>query len=188
VSLYQNKKNMGAYYGRNFGLYIMRNEPWKYFTTHDSDDVSYRHRYSKLIKVIESHQPSNGVQDVFARVDINSKRVIEKSLTIAHAVFKRSVFDAIGYFDGVRFGGDWEHWQRLKHYNARNKMGTRSLRSTQGDSFIHDKNLTVLIPINSPKRKKYIEDTYKKLVKMDKVNNYYYGFVRPAGTTVKVRK
>ena len=41
VSLYRNMMNMGAYYSRNVGLYLNKNNHWGYFTTHDSDDISF---------------------------------------------------------------------------------------------------------------------------------------------------
>lgn len=188
VSIFKNKRNMGAYYCRNFGLYIYRNEGWGYFTTHDSDDFSFKHRFNTLVKILSRSDACNGVQDVFVRKDIQTKAIISKSLTLAHAMFKRTVFDAIGYFDAVRFGADWDHWVRLRFYNAQHGMSQRSIRATHGDSFVHEQNLTVLIPIGSKKRLDYMKKCEARISKMQKQNNYYLGFTRPKGVTVKVRK
>lgn len=188
VSVFKNNKNMGAYYCRNFGLYIYRNEPWGYFSTHDSDDISYKHRINTLVKILSKSSAYNGIQDIFVRRDIETKEVISKDLTLAHAVFKRAAFDAVGYFDSVKFGGDWDHWVRLKHYNAKHGFSQRSLRVKHGDSFVHDKNLTVLIPIGSKKRLDYIKKCEARIKKMEQHNNYYLNFIRPKGVTTKVRK
>ena len=172
VSLYRNKENRGAYYSRNIGIYYGQKLKWDYFTTHDSDDISFPDRYKTLLDKINKDNV-NGIQDVFLRVDLESKKELRTVLTIAHAVFKKSVFDAIGYFEETRFGADWEYWQRLTHYNKTVGKTTIAHKEVVGKSFVHKNNLTVKIPIGSQKRRIYIQITQKNIRQMIRDKNFY---------------
>ena len=176
IKVYRNNKNMGAYYSRNYGLYMGKDLDWDYFTTHDADDKSKPDRYTILISKLKRSNDFLGVQDAFDRVDYKTKQVISSKLTIAHAVFKREVFDAIGYFDLVKFGGDWEHWERLKAYCKRVNKSTIHVSQSLGVSYIHDSNLTVLIPENSEPRNRYIEESLKNIKELDRKNKLKYSF------------
>ena len=178
VSIYKNKINMGAYYSRNYGLFIGKDLEWTHFTTHDADDVSFSGRYKAMLKVMEKDSRVNAVQDMFDRIDTKTGNVVSSKLTMAHAVFDRSVFDSIGYFDLVRFGGDWEHWRRLNALNMFNEY-TRasSINRVNGESYIHDTNLTVLIPENSSRRMRYIEKSNKKILRVSNPLGLKYDFV-----------
>lgn len=175
VSVYHNKKNLGAYYSRNVGLYMFRNKNWGYFTTHDADDVSFEHRYIKLIRMLRRPRYS-GVQDTFRRVELRSGRDLGAHLTMAHAVFQRHVFDDIGYFHMVRFGADWEHWTRLNSWNRVNKFKTAAVTEVLGESFVHEKNLTVQIPINSSARLNYIKKVRQDIRTRNITEDWYRGF------------
>lgn len=175
VKLYRNSKNMGAYYSRNLGLYMARKMKWGYFTTHDADDKSFEDRYASLVKILNNRSHINGIQDMFEKIDIKTGRTISSKLTMAHAVFKREVFDNIGYFDKARFGADWEHWNRLIFWNNRNGMETKSYSVVLGEAYIGDNNLTVTIPEDSEKRQKYVTRSQNKLIRGG-LKNIYYGF------------
>ena len=186
VSVYHSKQNMGAYYSRNFGLHINRNRKWDYFTTHDADDISNPKRYAILLKYLKNNV--NGVQDIFTRRYLESNRAIDEQLTMAHALFTRNVFDAIGYFDDVRFGGDWEHWTRLKLYNSLTEQTTTNCRVVLGDSYIHGNNLTVTIPIGSKRRMDYIKRVLRRTSRVSDKSLLYTNFVTHPGLTNKISK
>jgi glycosyltransferase involved in cell wall biosynthesis len=183
VTVYSNKKNMGAYYSRNYGLYAFKDEKWGYFTTHDADDISYSTRYLSMLKLFNKRV--NAVQDTFIRKDLKTKATINTELTMAHAMFDRSVFDNIGYFPDTRFGGDWEHWTRLKEYNRANGQRTSHISDSMGESYIHDSNLTVVIPIGSEKRKRYMEEVRQDIKDMKQSGNFYKDFT-PSKDTKKI--
>jgi len=174
VSVYSNKKNQGAYYSRNMGLLIGSKERWSYFTTHDADDVSFEHRYATLIKYLDKNVV--GVGDTFTRTRLSDSKEITDITTMAHALFKKEVFDGIGYFEQVRFGGDWEYWTRLREFNKLNDLTTRNCKTVLGISYIHENNLTVQIPERSAARARYIKNTRKKLAKISGVNDLYENF------------
>lgn len=185
VEVYHNKKNMGAYYSRNIGLYVSINKNWDYFTTHDADDTSDPKRYSTLIKMLNGN--ANGVQDAFTRRDLKTGKEILTKVTMAHAVFNRHVFENIGYFELSRFGADWEYWERLKAYNNLNNQTTRTCQKSLGTAYIHGTNLTSLIPHDSSKRKKYISKVNKEMQARKKTGDFYRGFRADARHTVKVK-
>jgi glycosyltransferase involved in cell wall biosynthesis len=175
VTVIRNSENLGAYYSRNIGLYKFRNQPWGYFTTHDADDISFKNRIELLHKHFRNIR-TNGVQDTFERKTLKG-RTIKTALTCAHAIFKRDVFDALGYFDLTRFGADWEHWARLTHYNKKYNLITRSVQATQGESFVGKNNLTELIPMGSGPREHYMEESRVAHQEMiTKKNGFYISF------------
>ena len=176
VTLLHNSKNMGAYYSRNAGIHFCKDEEWGYFTTHDADDISYTKRFDLIIKQFNSNPSVNGTQDTFERKNFYTKKSIERSLTIAHATFRRSVLKQIGYFETVRFGGDWEHWARLTIFNQMNSMATRSISELVGESFVLKNNLTVKIPLGSAPRRNYILSSRNKHKKMIEKNSFYIDF------------
>lgn len=186
VIVYSNSKNMGAYYSRNAGLYLNKNKVWGYFTTHDADDISYPNRFEIAIKQFKNTKV-NGVQDVFERKSFKTKRVLSKSLTIAHAVFTRSVFEEIGYFETVRFGADWEYWARLTVLNQKNGATTAAVRDLVGESFILKNNLTTQIPLNSPLRKNYILESRKRHSEMSQKEKFYIDFNLDKNVTFQVK-
>lgn len=190
VRVYQNKINMGAYYSRNFGIWASKGMHWRFFTTHDSDDISFENRYKSLLGRFTRNPSVNGMQDTFDRIDMATGKTLKSKLTMAHAVFRREVFEELGYFDNVRFGGDWEHWHRLARYNHfnDNKTRTLSVKDILGESYIHDSNLTVQIPEDSPRRLKYVERAKKKIERLATMRRWHYDFEPERGLTKQVNK
>jgi glycosyltransferase involved in cell wall biosynthesis len=164
VTLIRNKENLGAYYCRNIGLYKFRNQPWGFFTTHDADDVSRIDRFTLMHKHFRNTR-TVAVQDTWERRRLSTKESISVSLTCAHAMFRREVFNKLGYFEMMRFGADWEHWARVNQYNKSNKTISRSLKEITGNSYVAKTNLTEQIPAGSGPREVYIA---KKKVEHDK--------------------
>lgn len=186
VFLFKNKKNMGAYYCRNVGLFLYRNQTWGYFTTHDADDISSPGRYLRMIGSLKLPR-FMAAQDIFKKTNLFTGKLIGQDLTMAHAVFNRKVFEAIGYFEQIRFGADWEHWQRVNAWNKINNYRAASIHEVLGESFIHDKNLTVQIPVRSQPRLKYISDVRKRMTKLSVNADYYYPFDQDLFCTEEVR-
>lgn len=185
VAVYHNKKNLGAYYARNIGLHVSKDEEWSYFTTHDADDVSDPKRYSILIKMLNGN--ANGVQDAFTRRELETGKEILTKVTMAHAVFTKDVFEQIGYFELSRFGADWEYWERLKAFNNIHSKTTKTYQKALGTAYIHGKNLTSIIPHNSVKRQRYVSRVRKNMQERKKSSNFYQGFTADYRHTVKVK-
>jgi glycosyltransferase involved in cell wall biosynthesis len=175
VVVHKNKINLGAYYCRNLGLYLNKDLSWGYFTTHDSDDISYPDRFAKMIRVLRSRQ-IRGVQDMFERKRIDTNISLGAKITMAHAMFKKEVFNEIGYFETVRFGADWEYWARFLLKNKIINKRHVTIKEVLGESFVHENNLTIQVPVGSAKRKKYVGISKEKHKEMSKNNNFYIKF------------
>jgi glycosyltransferase involved in cell wall biosynthesis len=175
VIILSNLENRGAYYCRNAGLSYVAGMTWGYFTTHDADDISFEHRYLKLIRVIKSPRIC-AVQDSFRRIDMPTGKIISEKVTLAHAIFTREIFDRAGYFETVRFGGDWEHWTRVGNLARTMGKRTATLKEILGESFIHGANLTSLIPENSRPRLLYMKQVKKRMQIRIAMGNLYQDF------------
>lgn len=161
VTIIPNSKNRGAYYCRNIGLYKFRTKPWGFFTTHDADDVSNPNRLEIMHKYLKNSR-TVAVQDTWERRRLSNQKSISVALTCAHAMFKRSVFGDLGYFDMMRFGADWEHWARVNNYCKLNNLLTRSIKEIMGSSYVASTNLTEQIPAGSGPRENYILEAQKE--------------------------
>ncbi len=176
VRLFKNNTNMGAYYSRNIGLYYAKKLEWGYFTSHDSDDVSFEHRYLKIITEIKRSSVIVGVEDRVRRIDFYTNRFIREHGGECHAVFKKIVFDNLGYFESVRFGADWEHWERSLAWSSLRGFSLISIDTVLGNSYVHENNLTVLIPGRSKARRLYVQRSIRKLALMSRKKNWYVPF------------
>jgi len=176
VSLFVNQKNMGAYYSRNAGLYIFKDHEWGYFTTHDSDDISFQHRYIKLITELKNNNKAIAIQDAFERVDLYTSEHLRSHVTCAHAVFTKEVFYNLGYFENRRFAADWEHWERVCEFAKYNNRECLTINKVLGKSFIHESNLTVLIPGRSVERRKYVSKAKQQIRHMSRIQRWYREF------------
>jgi len=176
VRLFRNNKNMGAYYSRNIGLYYARNLAWGYFTSHDSDDVSFGHRYVKIITKLKSSFGIVAVEDKVRRLNFYTNEFIREHGGECHAVFKKIVFDNLGYFEVVRFGADWEHWERALAWGGSQGFTLSSIDSVLGNSYVHENNLTVLIPGRSKVRRAYVQRSQRRLSLMFQKQNWYRPF------------
>lgn len=184
VKVYRNRQNMGAYYCRNYGLYVNRKEAWDFFTIHDSDDLSYKERYQVMIRRFKDH--ISAVQDMMVRKDLNTRKDISESITMSHAVYRRFIFDNIGYFDDVRIAGDAEYWQRAKTFAYTKKMKPLSHKDVLHEAYVHGNNLTILHPLGSSQRRKYIQRADTKISEMFAAGNYYVDFgYKRSGITSK---
>ena len=186
VTVLSNSSNMGAYYCRNAGIAWMKDKTWGYFTTHDADDISFQHRYLRLIKMIKFPNAS-GIQDSWRRVKLENKEFIRENMTIAHALFTRRVFEKIGYFQTVRFGADWEYWKRT--LSAGKKFGWKFLgtKTVWGESFVHENNITTIIPQDSPLRKSYMRQSLKGIKGMEKARDWHVPFEISQDVTKEIR-
>lgn len=167
---------MGAYYSRNVGLYYAKDLEWGYFTVHDSDDVSFNHRYFKIIKKLKASDRVLAAKDKAHRVDLYTKKFIRKQDNMAHAVFKKIIFEKIGYFENVRFGADWQYWERVVSWCDHSDFLTHDLDEVLGESYIHENNLTVLIPGRSKARRLYVQKSEKNMKFMFRNKDWYMLF------------
>jgi glycosyltransferase involved in cell wall biosynthesis len=127
VTLLSNSKNMGCYYTRNRALYHFKDCEWDFFTIHDSDDYSVPHRLETIIKPF-SDTNLLGMKTTYIRVNESGEPQKDREnpnkddiyASEGIAIFRRSVFDILGYYDDTRFSGDTDYWWRLQNFCSLN--------------------------------------------------------------------
>jgi len=116
VRIYQNSKNMGAYYCRNRGIILSNGY---YILNVDGDDFIDPLMISKCVIDLENKSEDYwGYSTHFQRLyisnnDIDKINHINKSNSYIY-LFKRKIFNMIGYYQDNRFGADSEFIKRAK--------------------------------------------------------------------------
>ena len=151
VSVYSLSENVGCYQAINEGLKIASNSEWDFFTISGADDISSANRLNLCMGAINGKMVATGAS---RRVDLASgKEVRKRAVNESLCLFRRGVFDRIGYFDPVRFGGDTEYFERFLRFFGEGELGL--VPHTLSTGFEHGTNLTNKNPISSPERIKY---------------------------------
>lgn len=105
--------NLGTYNAINLGLYLVRNFDFGYFCGHGADDLMHKQKLELQIKQMKANCALGCIAG-YRRIDINTKAVLSSSNSgHSMAIFRREVFDKLGYYYDTRFGGDSEYWQRF---------------------------------------------------------------------------
>lgn len=104
-------RNFGCYYARNIGVSLSTGD---YIGFLDSDDVMHPDRLKLQVQCMENDE---SILMSISKMRRWSER-FEKSISDfkygeVTAVFKRKVFDKIGFFDTVKYGADEEFRKRL---------------------------------------------------------------------------
>lgn len=127
VTLLENKTNQGCYRTRNRALLESKDMDWDFFTIHDADDYSTPHRLETILKPF-SNTNLLGMKTTYIRVnelgepqkDRENPNKDDIYASEGIAIFRRSVFDILGYYDDTRFSGDTDYWWRLQNFCALN--------------------------------------------------------------------
>lgn len=166
--------NLGTYNAINLGLYLVRNFEFSYFCIHGADDLMHSRKLELQLRQMESKQALGCIAG-YSRVDINTKNIL-KSSNSGHsmAVFKREVFDRLGYYYDSRFGSDSEYWQRFTKCFGRDKLCAVTKPLT--DAYFGSDNLTQANHDKSQARLDLVKD-YEFLHKeMDKTGRWFFDF------------
>ena len=119
VRLIRNQYNQGPYAVRNQGLQDAKGE---FITVHDADDWSHAQKIeSQLMPLLQnpsmiatmSHwaRLTNDLQ--FGRWKTPSSWVNWVHQNVSSLLFRRSVFDTLGYWDNVKCNADMEYYHRI---------------------------------------------------------------------------
>ena len=166
LSLISNSSNLGTYQSINKALYQNRND-FDYFTIHGADDVMDSQKLKYQISMFDDSilAVSSGLR----RIDYGSMRIVsEKIIGESMIIYKKEVFDSIGYYDNNRFGCDTEYYDRFILKFSEKKIH-HTYKILSDCYYIGDKNLT--IKINQTERINYIKN-YKKIHNQNKYDLY----------------
>jgi glycosyltransferase involved in cell wall biosynthesis len=159
IRILENKENFGTYYSRNRGILMSKGE---YILIVDGDDYidsTYIENMVNNLKNSDKKIWGYGVH--FERVYLNSDlNVIERNKSISYNIlFKRKLFNYLGFFQNSRFGADSEYIYRAQKYNYPIKFDHHNNNIQYHANSLKNKNLTRTINWNI--RKEYIKNAKK---------------------------
>jgi len=163
VRLFQNKENKGTYFGRNKGLLFSKGY---YITFVDGDDYIDSNKFEYEINVLEKNDNYWGFGTGYERIyydETLDKVVKHEKLVgwIAKYVFRRKLYNYIGFYANSRYSADSEFMQRSRCWGY-------ELGRNQDKVFYHayttnGKNLTQTI--TWPTRAKFISYSRELMTK-----------------------
>jgi hypothetical protein len=157
-------------------MHILKNQglDWDYHVYHGADDVSDLDRFNKQLKLFTSPKIL-AVGCGFKRVDFNTKRVISTNQKTNESmlIFKKEIFDIVGYRDSGRAGCDTEYKRRIQ---LARPSCINSLNEILVTAYLHDSNLTKKIPLGGSYRKKYVASFTAKHRRMKATKNFFQDF------------
>ncbi|WP_444908844.1 glycosyltransferase [Microbulbifer sp. TRSA005] len=119
IRLLRHNKNLGTYAARNTGLSVAEGD---LITTHDSDDWSHPQKIEYQANTLLSNPDKVACTSHWVRTTENflfSHWRLEDSWVyrnISSLMFRRSVFNALGYWDRVSVNSDTEYYLRIIKY------------------------------------------------------------------------
>ncbi|MBA3988642.1 MAG: hypothetical protein C0463_05895 [Idiomarina sp.] len=109
--------NQGAYAARNAGLALARGE---FITTHDADDWSHPQKIAHQVQALLADSKRAASISYWVRADDNLQFSYWRPQSswlhpnMSSLMMRRSVFDALGYWDRVSVSGDTEYFYRIQ--------------------------------------------------------------------------
>ena len=166
IKLYENDENSGTYYCRNRGILISKGG---YILIVDGDDYIDSTYIENMVYGIKNNENNVwGYGKHFERFFLNNNlNIIRKKRSISYNIlFKRKLFNYLGFFQNSRFGADTEYAFRAKMFNYPIKFDHHNNNIEYHANTLKNKNLTQTIDWNS--RKEYIKNARKNVY----VRNY----------------
>lgn len=176
VTVLQNEENRGCYFSRNRGLTYL-DDSYDFFTIHDSDDITDTERFEILVKQFGNDQNLLGLKTTYMRVDTNYQPIEPRDVYASEgcAIFRKSVFDILGFYDDTQFSGDTDYWWRLQRFcklNPKYKLDTSQdilyLAVLRNDT----SNLTKKYKVGTD-RQSYFQKIQQEISQMNKKEDFY---------------
>jgi glycosyltransferase involved in cell wall biosynthesis len=120
-------RNQGPYVGRNMGIAAARGA---YIAIQDADDVSHPERLAYQVALLEAHPEAQATASEHLRVDQGARLQFQPGFGALadgtmSTLYRRAVFDRLGFFAPVRSRGDVEFRARI-----RQALGPEAYRET----------------------------------------------------------
>jgi glycosyltransferase involved in cell wall biosynthesis len=161
IRLYENKKNSGTYYCRNKGILMSKGG---YILNIDGDDYIDSTYIENMVNGLKNCDKNVwGYGRIFERVYLNNNLSIigKKKASFYNILFKRKIFNYLGFFNNSRYGADTEFIFRAQIYKYSIKYDNLNNNIQYHANSIKNKNLTQLIKWDT--RKKYINQAKKNV-------------------------
>jgi glycosyltransferase involved in cell wall biosynthesis len=158
IKLYENKENSGTYYSRNKGILLSKG---CYILIVDGDDYIDSTYIENMVNGLKNNNNVWGYAKKFERVYLsqNFKILNKKKVEFHNILFKRKLFNYLGFFHNSRFGADSEYIYRARIHNFPIFYNNDNNNIQYHANSIKDKNLTQLIKWD--KRKEYLNQSKK---------------------------
>jgi glycosyltransferase involved in cell wall biosynthesis len=166
IKLYENKENSGTYYSRNKGILLSNGG---YIMIVDGDDyIDSTYIENMVNKLKNCDNKIWGYGKHFERVYLDENLNInhKKKSESYNILFKRKIFNYLGFFQNSRYGADTEYIFRAKKYNYPIKLDHYNNNIQYHANTMKNKNLTQIISFSQ--RNKYIKEARMNVNK----NNY----------------
>lgn len=170
VVLYNLPKNVGTYTAINHALYRIKD--YDYFMIHGADDVLYRDNVEKHLSKLVGTKYLASVSG-YIRCYYGSN-LVEKQAIFGDSMYmySKKVFERMGYYDSVRFGGDSEYAARfLKCFGESRVIGIGEIL-TKAYIMPHNTNLTSKIPLAGNTRDNYVQKFIAEHSEMSNNKNF----------------
>ena len=159
IKIYENKENSGTYYSRNKGILLSKGG---YILIIDGDDyIDPKYIENMLNGLKNSSNNMWGYGKRFERIYLNNNlNIIRKKKALFYNIlFKRKIFNYLGFFQNSRYGADAEYIFRAKIYKYPINFDHNNDIIQYHANTLKNKNLTQIIGWS--KRHKYISQAKK---------------------------
>jgi glycosyltransferase involved in cell wall biosynthesis len=159
IKIFENNENSGTYYSRNKGILLSKGD---YILIVDGDDYIDPTYIENMVNSLKNSSNNIwGYGKNFERVYLNNNlQIIGKKKTMSYNIlFKRKLFNYLGFFQNSRFGADTEYLFRAQLYKYPIKFDHNNTNIEYHANSLKNKNLTQIIGWN--KRHKYITKAKK---------------------------
>lgn len=169
IRVFKNIENRGTYWSKNS---IIHKATGSFITNLDSDDYDLPHKLETQVKAINNNRGAMVATCLYNRLKPGSSTEIMKTaMGWASMMFRYEVFETLGHYDTIKFGGDSEFYDRvILHYG--DNCVTRINEVLQVATSRED-GLTGVFPERSSLRNEYTR-LYQKWHKYNK--DYYMSF------------
>jgi glycosyltransferase involved in cell wall biosynthesis len=170
IKIFENKENSGTYYSRNKGILLSKGN---YILIVDGDDYIDPKYIENMVNGLKNNNNIWGYGKNFERVYLNNNlQVIGKKKKISYNIlFKRKLFNYLGFFQNSRFGADTEYLFRAQLYKYPIKFVHNNTNIEYHANSIKNKNLTQIIGWN--KRNAYIKQAKKNVYSQNYIEMAY---------------
>ncbi len=116
VRVFRQLNNGGAYAARNLGLLVSRGD---FITTHDADDWSHPQKIEKQLEVLLQNEHLQASTSHWVRCTddlVFGRWLVEEGWiyrNVSSLMFRRTVFDTLGFWDRVSVNADTEYYYRI---------------------------------------------------------------------------
>jgi len=146
VNVYKNSVNMGTYWSKNSMLSKINGD---FVTMLDSDDYDDNLKIEKQVNEFLTNESLN-------IVTVNYQKDDKVIFGWPSMMFRKKVFNDVGFYDSVRFGADSEFYDRCVKFYGKNTI--KHIGEVLQYGFVHEGSLTYINKENSKIRKDYIKN------------------------------